>query len=77
METDHRVVVTVRNSGETIPPEKWGKIFNKFYQADESHGSEGNGIGLAIVKRVVELHCGTVEVQSENGVTSFAVMLPK
>ena len=77
METDHCVVVTVRNSGETIPPEKQGKLFNKFYQADESRGSEGNGIGLAIVKRVVELHCGTVEVQSENGITSFAVKLPK
>jgi len=76
-EKPDRIVVSVRNSGETIPPEQQKKIFNKFYQADESHASEGNGIGLAIVSRVVELHRGTVEVQSEHGITTFTVILPK
>lgn len=72
-----QIAVTVRNSGETIAPEQQKKIFRKFYQADESHAAEGNGIGLAIVKRVAELHHGTVAVQSENGVTAFTVTLPK
>lgn len=70
-----RLSVSVRNAGETIPPEEQEKIFRKFYQADTSHSSEGNGIGLAIVKRVVELHQGTVEVRSENGGTTFTVTL--
>jgi signal transduction histidine kinase len=69
--------VSIRNTGSEIPPEQQSKIFNKFYQADESHASEGNGIGLAIVKRVVELHEGTVTVLSGNGVTEFSVRIPQ
>ena len=55
---------------------KMKKIWKKFYQADESHASEGNGVGLAIVKRVVDLHGGTISVKSGEGVTSFTVDLP-
>ena len=69
--------VSVINSGSTIPPERIEKIFNKFYQADESHCSEGNGVGLAIVKRVVQLHNGEVRAVSENGKTEFTVTLPR
>ena len=71
------VSVKISNTGSKIPPEKIDKIFNKFYQADESHAQEGNGIGLAIVKRIVELHEGTISVKSENGMTTFTVDLPK
>jgi len=73
---EKRLTVTVSNTGPDIPAEKIGKIFGKFYQADESHAGEGNGIGLAIVKRVVQLHRGEVTVKSENGTTTFAVTLP-
>lgn len=72
-----RLSVSVTNSGMEIARENKEKIFNKFYQADESHSSEGNGIGLAIVKRVIELHQGTIAVDSNNGKTSFTVELPK
>ena len=65
------------NTGSEIPPEHQKRIFNKFYQADESHATQGNGIGLAIVKRIVELHKGAVSVTSENEVTVFTVKLPK
>lgn len=71
------VQVTVSNTGPEIPPEKREKIFGKFYQGDESHAGEGNGIGLAIVKRVVDLHSGTVEITCKDGVTSFTVTLPR
>ena len=68
--------IDISNMGATIPEEKQKYIFNKFYQADESHSTKGNGIGLAIVKRIVELHNGSVSVKSEDGVTTFSVFLP-
>lgn len=71
------VTVSVTNSGSEIPPESIAYIFNKFYQADESHSSEGNGIGLAIVKRVCELHGGAVSAESGDGKTTFTVILSK
>jgi len=69
--------VSVANTGIEIPPEKLQKIFNKFYQADESHAAQGNGIGLAVVKKIIDLHKGSVTVRSENGTTVFSVRLPK
>ncbi|MBR3998010.1 MAG: ATP-binding protein, partial [Clostridia bacterium] len=74
--SDRHLTVSIANTGSTIPPEKLTKIWNKFYQADESHASAGNGIGLAIVKKVTELHGGTVGVTSENELTTFTVVLP-
>ena len=76
-EGEETLTVTVSNSGSEIPPEKKDKIFNKFYQADESHATVGNGVGLAIVKQIVNLHSGEIAVESADGVTSFAVTLPK
>ncbi len=76
-ESEASVAVTVSNTGKEIDPEKIDKIFNKFYQADESHAGEGNGIGLAIVKRIVDLHSGKVTVKSQSGMTSFTVELPR
>lgn len=77
-ECDEKVVsVEISNGGSTISPEKLSKIFNKFYQADDSHSGEGNGVGLAIVKKIVELHAGEIIVTSENDFTSFTVVLPK
>ncbi len=75
-ESDEEVSVSVLNTGSEIPTEKTEKIWTKFYQADESHSTEGNGIGLAIVKRVAELHEGSVSVKSENATTAFTVTLP-
>ena len=76
-EKDHSITVDVLNTGSEIPKESLPKIFNKFYQADESHAAQGNGVGLAIVKRIAELHGGRVGVTSEDEVTVFAVELPK
>jgi len=68
--------ISVTNSGCHIGPEHQEKIFHKFYQADESHASEGNGVGLAVVKKIVQLHDGAVEVHSENEMVTFVVTLP-
>lgn len=76
-EEDSHICVSVTNFGSEIPFEKQDKIFNKFYQADESHASAGNGIGLAIVKQVVERHSGKISVESADSKTTFLVFLPK
>ncbi len=73
---EQEIRVSVINSGPEIPAEAREKIFNKFYQADESHSSEGNGVGLAIVKRVAQLHGGRALAQSQGGITEFTVELP-
>lgn len=74
---DGKIIASISNTGSTIEPEAVSKIWNKFYQGDKSHSSAGNGIGLAIVKKVTELHSGEVNVSSEDGVTTFTVTLPE
>lgn len=75
-ERDGQTVVAIGNTGKPIPQESIKRVFHKFYQADESHSTQGNGIGLAIVKKVVQLHRGTVTVQSSPDLTTFTVKLP-
>ena len=74
---EDRVLVAISNTGKDIPTESLDRIFNKFYQADESRATQGNGIGLAIVKKVVDLHKGSVTARSQGGRTTFTVVLPK
>ncbi len=68
--------VRVTNEGEEIPESEREAIFTKFYQCDTSRATEGNGIGLSIVKRIVTLHGGQVFVTCEGGKTTFTVELP-
>ncbi len=74
--TGENLSVCISNTGSTIEPESLDKIWNKFYQGDRSHSAKGNGIGLAIVKKITELHGGEVSVTSGDGVTAFTVTLP-
>ena len=69
--------VSVQNSAKPIPEEDRAKIFSKFYQADSSNTSGGNGIGLAIVNKIVSLHRGSISVGYANGRVVFDVKLPK
>ncbi len=69
--------VCVSNTGSEIPTAGQDRIFQKFYQADESHATEGNGIGLAVVQKIVTLHGGRVSVDSRDGYTVFTVTLPR
>jgi signal transduction histidine kinase len=75
-EEENTCRVMIANSGVEIPKEKQKKIFEKFYQVDESHSSEGNGIGLAVVKYIIDLHGGEISVDCANGITTFTVILP-
>ncbi|MCR4745810.1 MAG: sensor histidine kinase [Lachnospiraceae bacterium] len=59
------ISVSVEDNGIGIPPEKQEHIFDAFYQCEESHKSEGNGLGLSIVKRILELINGEIRCISD------------
>lgn len=76
-EVQKEIVVTISNEGPAIPQADYENIFQKFYQTKYTSKREGNGIGLSIVKHIVQLHDGKVSAMSKDGVTTFTVRLPK
>jgi signal transduction histidine kinase len=68
------VQVLIADSGCGIPPELQAKIFEPFFTTKPM--GEGSGLGLDIVKKIVEKHQGTLTVQSQPGQTTFKVLLP-
>jgi len=77
-ESEDCVSVAVIDHGDGMNDNTKKHIFEKFYQGDPSRASEGNGLGLALVKRILDLSKGRIDVQSAMGVGSvFTVTLPK
>jgi signal transduction histidine kinase len=79
LKLDRDLVFTIRDSGIGIADEDLPYIFEKFYKADKSHSRSvsGHGVGLAIVKRIVELHKGNIKVSSNlNKGTEIIIQLP-
>lgn len=70
--------ITFTNTGKTIPAHKLDSIFEKFYRLDDARSTDigGAGLGLAIAKEIVELHSGSISATSEDGVTTFTIILP-
>ncbi len=74
---DGSVTFSIWDNGLPIPEADIDRIFNKFYQGDNSHASEGNGLGLALVRKIVAAAHGTINVtSSEDAGTEFVVALP-
>ena len=74
---EKEAAITVSDNGMGMSDDVLKRIFDKFYQGDGSHSGSGNGLGLSLVKRIVELCQGKINVESEvgNG-TKFTVSLP-
>ncbi len=75
---DKDILISVSNSGAQIPPEVLSRLFDRFFRADPSRQrrDDGAGIGLAIVKSIIETHGGRVHAFSDAAKTTFTIMLP-
>ena len=73
---DDKYTIIFKDNGCGMDSETGKHIFDKFYQADTSHSKEGNGLGLALVKKVIDIIGGKISVESEIGVgTTFTIVI--
>jgi signal transduction histidine kinase len=74
---DNEARVVVEDNGCGIAPDHLPRIFDRFYRVDRSRGSEGTGLGLALVKSIAQLHGGSIDVVSHlGGGTRFTLRFP-
>ncbi len=74
---DHQAVITIKDTGVGISSEDAPKIWNRLYRGDQSRSQRGLGLGLSLVKAVVQAHNGRIEVSSKPGAGSlFTLYLP-
>lgn len=77
--TDKQIIIRVRDTGIGIPESEQSKLFDRFYRVDKDRSREkgGSGLGLSIVKRIVEAHQGTIKIESQSGKgTCVIIRLP-
>jgi two-component system OmpR family sensor kinase len=76
-EQGSHVFIEVADTGCGIPNEEAPQIWDELYRGQSAHGTPGSGLGLALVRAIVERHCGQVEMRSRMGQGSvFTVRLP-
>ena len=77
-EGDGKVYVSIGNDGKTIPPEELPLVFDRFHKLDKSRAEnrDGWGLGLYIVKNIIDRHGENISVSSQNGRTAFTFTLP-
>ncbi len=75
---ERKALISFSNMGDTIPPKELNEIFERFHKADSSRSEdkEGLGLGLYIVKTIMNAHGESVKVSSIDGLTTFAITLP-
>ena len=73
-----KAYVSVKDEGETIPPDDLPYIFDRFHKSDRSRSmdKDGVGLGLYLVKTIINSHDEDIAVKSENGITEFVFTLP-
>jgi two-component system phosphate regulon sensor histidine kinase PhoR len=73
------IVAQVTDTGEGIPAQDLPHVFEKMYRVERRRGRpvEGSGLGLSIVRHIVEQHGGNISVQSQEGETTFTLVLPQ
>lgn len=62
---DNNITFSLKDNGEGISVEDQGRVFEKFYKTDKSRSADGNGLGLSIVKRIIDIHGGKVFIESD------------
>ena len=77
-EDGHKVYVSISNTGTPIPPQELPLVFDRFHKLDKSRSEnrDGWGLGLSIVKTILELHGENISVTSQNDLTTFTFTLP-
>ena len=77
-QNDEETILSVKDNGIGIPEESLSHIFDRFYRVDASRNRNGSGLGLSIVKWIVETHQGSIDVRSKPGHgTEFTVTVPR
>jgi PAS domain S-box-containing protein len=75
--TDNEIMVRVTDHGEGMPAEILNRVYERFYRGDDAHSTRGFGLGMPIAKRVIDLHKGTIEIDSAVGQgTTVTIRLP-
>lgn len=71
--------VEIENQGDTIPEEALERLFEQFFRLDASRGSKsgGSGVGLAVARKIVEAHNGTITAESRDNAVTFRILLPQ
>ncbi len=76
-QTEGSITISISNDGQGMSEKEIAHAFEKFYQGDDSRWTHGNGLGLSLVKRIIDMHHGTIHISSKpEEMTTFTVMLP-
>lgn len=77
-ENKEQAQIVITDNGKGISSDNLPHIFERLYQCDHSRAAKGNGLGLAIAKELINVHKGTITVNSTSGMgTEFTILLPK
>ncbi len=77
IEQSDDTTITIKDTGTGMTKEQVNRVFERFYKGDSSRSTKGTGLGLAITKKIIELHGGTIKIESsENVGTAVVVIVP-